>query len=453
MKSLIIKSVLFLFIFLSFSLTKAEDWSKVRKEIEKANDQIAKAMVADDIKTIASFYTQDAISLPDYKPAINGLDNIVADYKKDSENEFKYLSVDFRTTDLLGSGDIAVETGEWDVSFILPGNTEKMNNQGKYITVWHKQPDGSWKVKVDTWNTNSFPASGNETSAKSSDIENNKSAVEKFFTSFGKPEHSTYADSYFHKDHKMHFPLFPQPLNASEHKKLDEGFLTGFPDAKVVIEDLFAADNEVVLRGKFTGTQTGVFNKIPPTGKMVDQPFTAIVKFKDGQNIEEWVEMDTKIMMTQLGVMPQSPEKTEQVNDISIQEKNKAIVTRFNKEFIEGGDMKAFNEIISKDFINQTAPPGVPKGPEGVLYFFNQMLRPAFPDLKVVIHDQVASGDEVTTRKSFYGTQKKDFMGIPASNKQVVFDVIDIIKLHDGKFVEHWSVLDWQNVIAQISSK
>ena len=52
-------------------------------------------------------------------------------------------------------------------------------------------------------------------------------------------------------------------------------------------------------------------------------------------------------------------------------EQNKATVTRFNKEFIEKGDMKAFSEIIAPEFINQTAPPGVPKGPEGVMYFFN----------------------------------------------------------------------------------
>lgn len=52
-------------------------------------------------------------------------------------------------------------------------------------------------------------------------------------------------------------------------------------------------------------------------------------------------------------------------------EQNKATVTRFNKEFIEGGDINAFNEIIAPEFLNQTAPPGVPKGPEGVMYFFN----------------------------------------------------------------------------------
>lgn len=135
------------------------------------------------------------------------------------------------------------------------------------------------------------------------------------------------------------------------------------------------------------------------------------------------------------------------------QEQNKAVVTRLNKEFIEGGSMSAFNEIFAPDFINHTAPAGSPKGPEGVIYFFNHLLKPSFPDLKVVIHDQVAEGDKVTTRKSFHATHKADFFGVPASNKPVIMDVIDIVRLRDGKFVEHWGILDMNSVMAQISAQ
>lgn len=131
-------------------------------------------------------------------------------------------------------------------------------------------------------------------------------------------------------------------------------------------------------------------------------------------------------------------------------EQNKAIVARFNRDFIGEGNMEVFHEIISPDFLNQTAPPNVGKGPEGVLYFFNHFLKSAFPDLQVIIHDQVAEGDKVTTFKSFHATQKGEFMGIPPTNKKVVMDVIDIIRLRDGKFMEHWSVVDWGNVMSQL---
>jgi len=132
----------------------------------------------------------------------------------------------------------------------------------------------------------------------------NKIAVEKFFSSFGKAEHSSYYDTYFHKDHKLYFPMFPLPVDSEDHRKIDEGFISGFPDTKIVIDDIFSADNKVVLRGKFTGTHKGEFNNIPPTGKNISLSFISIIEFRDGKNICEWVEMDTIKMMQQLGLVP-----------------------------------------------------------------------------------------------------------------------------------------------------
>lgn len=71
--------------------------------------------------------------------------------------------------------------------------------------------------------------------------------------------------------------------------------------------------------------------------------------------------------------------------------------------------------------------------------------------MKVVIHDQIADGDKVTTRKSFHAIHKGEFFGVPPTGKNVVMDVIDIIRLRDGKYVEHWGILDMQRVMAQIT--
>ncbi len=133
-------------------------------------------------------------------------------------------------------------------------------------------------------------------------------------------------------------------------------------------------------------------------------------------------------------------------------DQNKATIARFNKEFIEGGSLDAFQEILAPDFVNRTAPPGVPTGPEGVAYFFNHLLKTAFPDLTVEIHDQVAEADKVTTRKTFHATHQDDFFGVPATNRPVAMDVIDVIRLREGQFVEHWGLVDWQQVMAQLTA-
>ena len=133
-------------------------------------------------------------------------------------------------------------------------------------------------------------------------------------------------------------------------------------------------------------------------------------------------------------------------------EQNKSLVCRVNMEFIEGGSMDTFQEIFAEDFVNHTAPPGSPRNRDGVVYFFNHLLKPAFPDLKVEIHDMAAEGDKVTTRKSFHATHKGEFFGVPPTNKTVVMDVIDIIQLRNGKYVGHWGILDLYSLMAQLSA-
>lgn len=135
----------------------------------------------------------------------------------------------------------------------------------------------------------------------------------------------------------------------------------------------------------------------------------------------------------------------------STEQRNKAIVVRFNKEFIENGDMALFEETIAHDFVNRTPNPGTAADRSGVAYFFNEVLRPAFPDLVVTIHDQTAEGDEVWTRKSYRATHQGPFLGIQPTGKTVEFNVIDILRLRDGQYVEHWACADMLGLRGQLN--
>lgn len=130
---------------------------------------------------------------------------------------------------------------------------------------------------------------------------------------------------------------------------------------------------------------------------------------------------------------------------------NKSAVVRFNKEVIEGGDERAFHELVAPAFVNRTAPPGAPTGPEGMRYMFEQVLRPALPDMTVTIHDQIAEGDKVTTRKTIHGTHRQVFLGVPATNRRVAIDVVDIVRLEDGRYVEHWGYSTLADVLAGLA--
>ncbi len=132
-------------------------------------------------------------------------------------------------------------------------------------------------------------------------------------------------------------------------------------------------------------------------------------------------------------------------------EHNKAIVRRFNDEFITGGRSASADELLAADFVDHTAMPGMPPGPPGVKQFF-AFLKGAFPDLRAVIYDQVAEGDKVVTRKAFLATHQGDFMGIPPSGKAVTISVIDVIRLANGQMVEHWAVVDQLGLMQQLGA-
>lgn len=128
----------------------------------------------------------------------------------------------------------------------------------------------------------------------------------------------------------------------------------------------------------------------------------------------------------------------------------KDVVRRFNAEVIERGDRAAFEALMSPDFVNRTAMPGTPDGPESMWNTFENVLRPALSNLKVTIHDQVAEGDKVTTRKTIAGTHIGALMGVAATGAPVSIDVIDIVRVEDGRYAEHWGVNTLPSVLARL---
>jgi predicted ester cyclase len=135
----------------------------------------------------------------------------------------------------------------------------------------------------------------------------------------------------------------------------------------------------------------------------------------------------------------------------SLLEKNKAIVRRFNQEVIEQCSRESFEELIRDDFINHTAAPGMNGGKDGMWNTFKYLLQTGFPDLKVIIYDQVAEADLVTTRKAIIGIHSGTIMGIPPTGREITIDVMDMIRLRDGKYYEHWGVNTFQLVLSQLS--
>ncbi len=128
----------------------------------------------------------------------------------------------------------------------------------------------------------------------------------------------------------------------------------------------------------------------------------------------------------------------------------KEVVLQFNIGVIQGGQRDVFEALMAPDFVNHSAPPGATAGPEGMWQTFANVLRPALTGLTVTIHEQLSEGDKVTTRKTINGVHTGDFMGIAATGRSVAIEVIDIVKVRDGQYVEHWGVNTLSTTLAQL---
>ena len=130
-------------------------------------------------------------------------------------------------------------------------------------------------------------------------------------------------------------------------------------------------------------------------------------------------------------------------------EQNKALVRRFVEEVQSQGNIDALDEICSPEFVNHSAPPGVPSNCEGVKQL-TAMFRQAFPDSYFTVEDMMAEEDKVATRKTFHGSHQGEFMGIPPTGQQVSMGLIDIVRIADGRVVEHWAVGDNLGMMQQL---
>ena len=112
-------------------------------------------------------------------------------------------------------------------------------------------------------------------------------------------------------------------------------------------------------------------------------------------------------------------------------------------------DADLVDNFIAEDYVNHN--PFVAGGREGNRQFWTAFFA-ALPDLSATIEDLVVAGDRVVGRFVYRGTHTGDLMGIPASGNSVEMRSIDIWRVQDGLFVEHWDELNLLQVFQQVGA-
>jgi len=90
---------------------------------------------------------------------------------------------------------------------------------------------------------------------------------------------------------------------AAGIKQFVAQYLAAFSHTQSVVEDQVAEGDRVVVRLTFTGTHTGPWMGIPPTGKPVTVKGMALYRLQDGKIVEQWTIGDTLGLLQQLGAV------------------------------------------------------------------------------------------------------------------------------------------------------
>jgi steroid delta-isomerase-like uncharacterized protein len=121
-------------------------------------------------------------------------------------------------------------------------------------------------------------------------------------------------------------------------------------------------------------------------------------------------------------------------------------------DLVSAGDIDGFGGLLAEDFVEHEDLPGLAPTKEGVTAFFRMYLA-AFPDMRMVPEDVIASGDKVVARVRATGTHKGPFMGLTPTGRRVDVQLIDIIRFGaDGRAREHWGILDQLTMMQQLGA-
>jgi len=128
-----------------------------------------------------------------------------------------------------------------------------------------------------------------------------------------------------------------------------------------------------------------------------------------------------------------------------------AVVRRFVTEVINQGQMDLAAEFVWEDVVEQVPLPGQGPGLEGLKDILRGM-RASFPDLNFSIEEQISEGDKVASRFEWTGTHQGEFLGVPATGRQVRVWGIVIDRFEEGRIKDTRIIMDIFGLMAQLGA-
>jgi predicted ester cyclase len=134
-------------------------------------------------------------------------------------------------------------------------------------------------------------------------VEENKAVVRQFSKRMANGDRSA-VDELTTDSFVMHNLATGAEDDRAALKQGNARILSAFSGISLIIKDLVAEDDRVVVRYTFGGTHTGKFMKISPTGKRFTVARFMVFRLANSKIAEGWNLIDHLSMFQQLGVLP-----------------------------------------------------------------------------------------------------------------------------------------------------
>lgn len=135
-------------------------------------------------------------------------------------------------------------------------------------------------------------------------------------------------------------------------------------------------------------------------------------------------------------------------------EENKAVVRRWFEEVWNRGRAEAIEELFDAEGVAHglaSEGGGSLRGP-AEFRPFQERFREAFPDIVVEVADIIAEGDLVAARCAVRGRHQAGALGFAATQREVEFEGITIVRVRGGKIVEAWNHFDFLRMYEQLGA-
>lgn len=126
------------------------------------------------------------------------------------------------------------------------------------------------------------------------------------------------------------------------------------------------------------------------------------------------------------------------------------LIQTLHNDLFASEDLATLDRFFAPDVVSHDMPPGFPQGIEGVRLFFSTF-RDGMPDVRVRVEDIVAEGDRAAVATRIEGTHTGELLGIAPTGRRISVRGIDMIRVADGRIVEHRGLTDTAGLLRQLA--